>query len=561
MNVGALSKMQIPINEKSSLNLMHGFITFQIYLNTTKSFTIEIAISDANNGKKRILLSACSKEFIINQLHCRIPIINIPTGVWINFSIDILSFVSECFKGQAFRAIDSICLSADCKVRRICGMRQLYTLSEEEFLNGDDTALPKGFILPDNVKSINLNFDMNYINQTVEMKNFKNNNPSMKDKRQYPKTSQSKRETKLANTVNLHKNQNFNQINENRKINTGNKINRNNIRSKSIKKEKIKNNPGNDINQIKNKNNCNLREYVELNKGSNKNLRKLGSLNKFENKKKEIKENIKKNDNNNNTKKKSKEKMVSKSVGKVYLKNKTNTFIKGKNSKINTNICSKNEYNIKKKNDMKEDKVIIVQDNNIDNKNMIMNININNGQPQIKQRNQVIFNNYNMPKEELNLFNTFNYKDLESKENTLIINQSNFNNASIPEVVDLDTNITLLKNMENDANYNNDIIHIDNKNFVLNKKNENSIMNQDQVDSLLADKILNTINDTKNDRPYTPPLQKIIPVNNENNPTLNNVNISRINESIIQNHYCDLVYDNATGRYYDKKTKIFYDFK
>ena len=43
--------MQIPINEKSSLNLMHGFLTFQIYLNTTKSFTIEIAISDNNNGK------------------------------------------------------------------------------------------------------------------------------------------------------------------------------------------------------------------------------------------------------------------------------------------------------------------------------------------------------------------------------------------------------------------------------------------------------------------------------------------------------------------------------
>ena len=548
--------MQIPINEKSSLNLMHGFITFQIYLNTTKSFTIEIAISDTNNGKKRILLSACSKEFIINQLHCRIPIINIPTGVWINFSIDILSFVSECFKGQSFRAIDSICLSADCKVRRICGMRQLYTLSEEEYLNGDDTALPKGFILPDNIKSINLNFDMNYINQTVEMKNFKNNNHTMKDKKQYPKTSQSKRETKLANTVNLHKNENFNQINENRKINTGNKINRKNTRSKSIKKEKIKNNVGNDIN--KNKNNCNLREYVELNKGPKNNLRKLGSLNKFENKKKEIKENIKKNDNNNNVKKKSKEKIVSKSVGKVYLKNKTNTFVKGKNNKINTNNYSKNEYNIKRKNDMKEDKMIIVQDNNNNNN---INININNGQSQLHQRNQVIFNNYNMPKEELNLFNTFNYKDIESKENTFIINQSNFNNASIPEVVDLDTNITLLKNMENDGNYNNDIIHIDNNNFVLNKNNENSMINQEQMDSFLADKILNTINDTKNDRPYTPPLQKIIPVNNENNPTLNNVNISKVNESIIQNHYCDLVYDNATGRYYDKKTRIFYDFK
>lgn len=536
---------------------MHGFITFQIYLNSTKSFTIEIAISDANNGKKRILLSACSKEFIINQLYCRIPIINIPTGVWINFSIDILSFVSECFKGQSFRAIDSICLSADCKVRRICGMRQLYTLSEEEFLNGDDTALPKGFLLPDNVKSINLNFDMNYINKTVDLKNFKNNNHTVKDKKQYPKTSQSKREAKLANTVNLHKNQNINQINENRKINTGNKASRNNIRSKSIKKEKTKSNAENDTN--KNRNNYNLREYVELNKGSNNNLRKLGSLNKFEIKKKEIKENIKKNDNNNNNmiKKKSKEKNISKSVGKVYLKNKTNTFLKGKNSKIN--ISDKNEYNLKRKND-KEDKIIIVQDNN--NNNLNINKNINIGQSQLNQRkNQVIFNNYNMPKEELNLFNTFNYKDLESKENTLIVNQSNFNNASIPEVVDLDTNITLLKNIENDVNYNNDIIHIDNNNFILNKKNENSVINQEQMDSLLAEKILNTINDTKNDRPYTPPLQKIIPVNNENNPTLNNVNISRINESIIQNHYCDLVYDNATGRYYDKKTRIFYDFK
>ena len=238
------------------------------------------------------------------------------------------------------------------------------------------------------------------------------------------------------------------------------------------------------------------------------------------------------------------------------MKNKANTFVKRKNNKINSNNYCKNEYNIKRKNDMKEDKMIIVQDNNNN-----INININNGQSQLHQRNQVIFNNYNMPKEELNLFNTFNYKDIESKENTFIINQSNFNNASIPEVVDLDTNITLLKNMENDGNYNNDIIHIDNNNFVLNKKNENSMINQEQMDSFLADKILNTINDTKNDRPYTPPLQKIIPVNNENNPTLNNVNISKINESIIQNHYCDLVYDNATGRYYDKKTRIFYDFK
>ena len=93
------------------------------------------------------------------------------------------------------------------------------------------------------------------------------------------------------------------------------------------------------------------------------------------------------------------------------------------------------------------------------------------------------------------------------------------------------------------------------------KNYENSVITHEQMDSLITEKFLSDINDNKNERPYTPPLQKIIPVNNENDATLNNVNITKINESIIQNHYNDLVYDKETGRFFDKKTKIFYDLK
>ena len=226
--------MQIPINEKSTINLMHGFLTFQIYLNSTKSFTIEIAISDNNNGKKRILLSACSKEFIINQMHCRIPIINIPIGIWINLSINILSFVSECFKGQTFRAIDSICLSADCKVRRICGMRQLYSLSEEEYFQGDESILPKGFAISNDIKYINFNLDMNYIRENLELKNIKNNIHMNKEKKIYPKTSQSKRDSKLRyNFNNYHQNPDK----ENQKLNNENKLMRTDKRNNSNKKQ------------------------------------------------------------------------------------------------------------------------------------------------------------------------------------------------------------------------------------------------------------------------------------------------------------------------------------
>ena len=566
LNIGALSKMQIPINEKSSLNLIHGFLTFQIYLNSTKSFTIEIAISDNNYGKKRILLSACSKEFIINQMHCRIPIINIPTNIWINLSIDILSFVSECFKGQSFRAIDSICLSADCKIRRICGMRQLYTLSADEYSQGDDSILPKGFIFPNDIKYINFDLDMNYIKENMELKSIKNNNYINKNAKIYPKTSQSKRGSKLGHLLN---NNHQNQDKENLKLNNENKSAKLDKGNNQINRTKIKNNT--EIKPKINKNQTILKEYNELNRGSTKNIR---NMNSFKGLRKETKENnkmiatTKKEEKIKSiykmNQKKSKEKYNSKSVKKIYMKNNTNNYM---NEKNNTNTLKKNNNNnfieplektfkgkttSLKKNNKKEIKNSAKNENN--EKPNINNI------PQIIQINQVLINNNTnnniIKKEEINLFNTFNYKELESKENTLLVNQSNFNNASIPEIVDLDINNTYLKNAENDIN-NNEMIFIDKNN----RNEKNYIKNQEPTESLFGEKILAEINGNTNERPYTPPIEKIIPVNGNNDNALNNVNISKINESLLQNHYYDLVYDNETGTLFDKKTKIHYELK
>ena len=142
----------------------------------------------------------------------------------------------------------------------------------------------------------------------------------------------------------------------------------------------------------------------------------------------------------------------------------------------------------------------------------------------------------------------------------MLVNQSNFNNASIPEIVELDINNTYIKNNENDINgnnNNNEMILIDKKN----RNEKNFIKNQDPMDSLFGEKMLAEINGNTNERPYTPPIQKMIPVNEDNNNITNNINISKINESLIQNHYCDLVYDNETGALFDKKTKIYYELK
>ena len=127
LSTGNLSKMEIPkssYNSKNkSLSLFQSYLVFQLYLFTSKQLTIEIAISDTENTKRRLIFSSNNNDLTINQLHCRIPILKFPIGRWVNFSIDILSFVSKCYKNLTFRSVDYISLSMSGKVRYIFTMR------------------------------------------------------------------------------------------------------------------------------------------------------------------------------------------------------------------------------------------------------------------------------------------------------------------------------------------------------------------------------------------------------------------------------------------------------
>ena len=127
LSSGNLSKMEIPKNsfnnKNKSLSLFQSYVVFQLYLFSSKQLTIEIAISDTLNTKRRLIFSSNNSDLVINQLHCRIPIFKFPIGRWVNFSIDILSFVSKCYKNLTFRSVDYISLSMNGKVRYIFTMR------------------------------------------------------------------------------------------------------------------------------------------------------------------------------------------------------------------------------------------------------------------------------------------------------------------------------------------------------------------------------------------------------------------------------------------------------
>ena len=200
LSTGNLSKMLIPKVKKNfkikTLSLFQGYVVFQLYLFTYKQFSIELAISDTTNAKRRLIFSSNNDNLVINQLHCRIPIFELPVGKWINLSIDILSFVSECFKNLTFRSVDYISLSMSGKVRYIFTMRtplvdNLNQVESEEkndydlddcgnkisensgnssFIYGAKD-IPDKYKVPDPEIPINLNMNCNYVLQQITIQN------------------------------------------------------------------------------------------------------------------------------------------------------------------------------------------------------------------------------------------------------------------------------------------------------------------------------------------------------------------------------------------------------
>ena len=84
LSTGNLSKMLIPKVKKNSkiktLSLFQGYVVFQLYLFTSKQFSIELAISDTTNAKRRLIFSSNNDNLVLNQLHCRIPILELLIG-------------------------------------------------------------------------------------------------------------------------------------------------------------------------------------------------------------------------------------------------------------------------------------------------------------------------------------------------------------------------------------------------------------------------------------------------------------------------------------------------
>lgn len=103
---------------------------------------------------------------------------NLPLNAWANISINVQNIATECFKPQIFRSIESISITANCKIRRIFSMKnnlvennfgnsnlskQLLKYNQnlpEELSSDNHDSLPKTLMIPNiTLENININFD------------------------------------------------------------------------------------------------------------------------------------------------------------------------------------------------------------------------------------------------------------------------------------------------------------------------------------------------------------------------------------------------------------------
>ena len=536
---GGVSILSLPIQEKQTLKLSNLFLLFQFVLLNHKSFLIELIVTDNNNIKKMLKIT-------LDNIY--------PLNIWTNLLIDTFSIFKQTYPNTQLKYIDSILITGNIKLRKI------YSLKTKE------EDLPKSLDL----------------GKSVLLQNFFLYNL---------KTGLEKIDIKFSEHSNKKKNNNNHNLNngKNVHIKTQNKSSINSLNEK-IKKNLEFGNKIPLIDRLKNE----IIYGLKVNQDGNLEKRNMNQILGFK-----ALDNIDI-DNENNIKKKERERSLGKGSLQKELNNNTKrNKNKSINYKINNQHIDKNENLQKKYNEKningKNNKIVYQNDTlynfGIDkNKNegpkflsygvSSINenkINIENKKNKIKNEpllQKIDKSNINYPttkesqeksQQDMNTANNNKYGNIEIMLDSAVVNNSKIQ-AQLYDSIEEESCIV------NNVNSTIDGYKLDEKIIKLdpqyNRNNDTkNIINNDLENSEIPEfsDLINGENKGQN-RPYTPPLTKLVPINqseiiepkDKQNDIQNPNNISYAKK---MKDFDDLIFDEIKGCYYNPKTNIYYDIK
>eukprot|EP00960_Hanusia_phi_P071030 767450-Hanusia_phi.AAC.2 len=139
-------KVQLPLDDKQSLGILHQFIVLQVrgggrtgfpelrstllqlFVPAGKGFSVEMTILDQSKTRRRMNLSCNNKEVSVTPLHVRLPLDLVRRGMWVNLCIDAAGLFHESFgpvtRISEFWCLESLSVSATCRLRRIFSVKE-----------------------------------------------------------------------------------------------------------------------------------------------------------------------------------------------------------------------------------------------------------------------------------------------------------------------------------------------------------------------------------------------------------------------------------------------------
>jgi len=133
----ARSKIAFPKSSKQTLYLSQQYLVFQIFVQPGQSFSLEVVVVTQSNLKLRLILSSSNREIVVTAHHVKMPCVIMETNTWLNLCIDLTDIVMSYFEGNHFSHVDSLVISANCKLKRIFTLKEtpVHALDIPKMLN------------------------------------------------------------------------------------------------------------------------------------------------------------------------------------------------------------------------------------------------------------------------------------------------------------------------------------------------------------------------------------------------------------------------------------------
>jgi len=131
---------------RRGLGATQPVLAAQLRVDGGDAFSIEVAVVDGDDARRRLVFSSSFTEVRATPLHCQVPLRDAPRDEWVNVLLPLDELVPACFPGSVgYKEIESIAIRGSCRVRKVFTLRGDVAQNQQSW---GDAYAGRAFVIP-----------------------------------------------------------------------------------------------------------------------------------------------------------------------------------------------------------------------------------------------------------------------------------------------------------------------------------------------------------------------------------------------------------------------------